>query len=100
MPSVLFVAHPVSEIFYKTKRGQLYAPQAWVNPRPTGGGLSRDPPLFLNICQTNEYTNIKLSAPFGTSISYPMCKYKFRSYHRLVSNDVRVTSYSDDFDAK
>ena len=52
-----------------------------INPRHTegeGGAIESPPPhVLLNICQTNEAVNTKLSVPFGTSILHPMCKSNF-----------------------
>ena len=70
------------------------------NSRPTERGASKSPPAFINICQNNGATNIKLSVLFGTSILHHICKQKFRTYHRLAGNDVRVTPCSEYFNVK
>ena len=71
-----------------------------LNPRVTGGLFRAPLSFFLNIFQTNRDIGTKLSVPSDKSILHILTKTKFRTYHRLAGNDVRVTSCSIDFDAK
>ena len=48
--------------------------------------------FFLDIYQTNRAISAKFVVPIRPSILHPICRYKFRTYHRLATNDVRVTS--------
>ena len=57
-------------------------------------------PFFLDICHTNGDINAKLSVPFRSSMLHPVYCFKFRTYHWLDENDVRVTLCPGDFTAK
>ena len=59
-----------------------------------GGTISRAPPGFLDMCQTDGAINTKLTVSFEASFAHPMCEQYYKTNKKVFLNKFLVLQNS------